>query len=159
MYPSEAEERKRQLPAALSRIWSSRTTTSRRLRLLGGARLGYRVLTAPNGAAALQLVDINLDVRLLFTDVGLPGDEWAAARRGSPPAASQSIGALYDRLCPKCRHSSGQARPGCQVDRQTSLLTLPWVARIQRVLGGIRPVLMTQREANAVHQFPWAIRL
>jgi hypothetical protein len=31
------------------------------------------VLTALKGAAALQLLDINRDVRLLFTDVGLPG--------------------------------------------------------------------------------------
>jgi CheY-like chemotaxis protein len=34
---------------------------------------GYSVLTAPNGAVALQLLDTNPDVRLLFTDVGLPG--------------------------------------------------------------------------------------
>lgn len=31
------------------------------------------MLTAPNGASALQLLDSNPDVRLLFTDVGLAG--------------------------------------------------------------------------------------
>ena len=34
---------------------------------------GYRVLTASNAAAALQSFDTNPDIRLLFTDVGLPG--------------------------------------------------------------------------------------
>jgi len=35
--------------------------------------LGYRVLEAPDGAAALRLLQRELAVRLLFTDVGLPG--------------------------------------------------------------------------------------
>ena len=35
--------------------------------------LGYRVLEAPTGAAALQLLERHEGVRLLFTDVGLPG--------------------------------------------------------------------------------------
>ena len=34
---------------------------------------GYRVLTAPNGASALHLLDMEPPVDLLFTDVGLPG--------------------------------------------------------------------------------------
>jgi PAS domain S-box-containing protein len=34
---------------------------------------GYRVLTAPDAEVALQLLDAAQDVRLLFTDVGLPG--------------------------------------------------------------------------------------
>jgi PAS domain S-box-containing protein len=35
--------------------------------------LGYRVLTAADGAAALRLVEREPDLRLMFTDVGLPG--------------------------------------------------------------------------------------
>jgi CheY-like chemotaxis protein len=35
--------------------------------------LGYGVLSAPNGRAALQLLDAHPELRLLFTDVGLPG--------------------------------------------------------------------------------------
>jgi PAS domain S-box-containing protein len=35
--------------------------------------LGYSVLSAPDGASALRLLDSHLDVSLLFTDVGLPG--------------------------------------------------------------------------------------
>ncbi|HUC73113.1 MAG TPA: ATP-binding protein [Stellaceae bacterium] len=35
--------------------------------------LGYRVLTAEDGASALRLLDAHREVRLLFTDVGLPG--------------------------------------------------------------------------------------
>jgi len=35
--------------------------------------LGYSVLSAPDGASALRLLDSNRGVSLLFTDVGLPG--------------------------------------------------------------------------------------
>jgi CheY-like chemotaxis protein len=35
--------------------------------------LGYRVLEAPNGKAALELLQSHPEVDLLFTDVGLPG--------------------------------------------------------------------------------------
>ena len=34
---------------------------------------GYRVLEASNGIAALELLEAEKGVRLLFTDVGLPG--------------------------------------------------------------------------------------
>jgi PAS domain S-box-containing protein len=35
--------------------------------------LGYRVLTAADGATALRLVESEPDVKLMFTDIGLPG--------------------------------------------------------------------------------------
>ena len=35
--------------------------------------LGYTILEAENGQAALQLIDTRPEIRLLFTDVGLPG--------------------------------------------------------------------------------------
>jgi CheY-like chemotaxis protein len=35
--------------------------------------LGYSVLSAPDGASALRLLDSHREVSLLFTDVGLPG--------------------------------------------------------------------------------------
>ena len=51
--------------------------------------LGYRVLEAETGAAALQLLDHHPEINLLFTDVGLPGGmngrqlaDAARARRG-----------------------------------------------------------------------------
>ncbi len=37
------------------------------------AELGYRVLEAPNGPSALEVLERQPDVALLFTDVGLPG--------------------------------------------------------------------------------------
>ncbi|HYM02682.1 MAG TPA: PAS domain S-box protein, partial [Stellaceae bacterium] len=37
-------------------------------------QLGYRVIEASEGNAALRLLEIEPDVRLLFADVGLPGD-------------------------------------------------------------------------------------
>ena len=36
-------------------------------------KLGYRVVEAPEGPAALRLLDAEPGIRLLFTDVGLPG--------------------------------------------------------------------------------------
>jgi CheY-like chemotaxis protein len=35
--------------------------------------LGYRVIEAPDGPTALRLLDAESELRLLFTDVGLPG--------------------------------------------------------------------------------------
>jgi PAS domain S-box-containing protein len=35
--------------------------------------LGYGVIAAPNGARALEILDEHAELRLLFTDVGLPG--------------------------------------------------------------------------------------
>jgi CheY-like chemotaxis protein len=35
--------------------------------------LGYSVLSAPDGASALRLLDSNREVSLVFTDIGLPG--------------------------------------------------------------------------------------
>jgi CheY-like chemotaxis protein len=35
--------------------------------------LGYRVIAAPDARAALRMLEQSPDVRLLFTDVGLPG--------------------------------------------------------------------------------------
>lgn len=35
--------------------------------------LGYRVMEAPNGPAALDVLETKADISLLFTDVGLPG--------------------------------------------------------------------------------------
>lgn len=37
--------------------------------------LGYRVVEAPDGPAALQLLEADPSIRLLFTDVGLPGGQ------------------------------------------------------------------------------------
>jgi CheY-like chemotaxis protein len=53
------------------------------------SELGYRVLEAANGAAALQILERHPEVVLLFTDVGLPGGMNGrqladAARKGRP---------------------------------------------------------------------------
>jgi CheY-like chemotaxis protein len=37
------------------------------------SELGYTVLSAENGAAGLRVLSANPDIRVLFTDVGLPG--------------------------------------------------------------------------------------
>jgi CheY-like chemotaxis protein len=35
--------------------------------------LGYRVLEAPNAGAALEILDRQQDIQLMFSDIGLPG--------------------------------------------------------------------------------------
>ena len=35
--------------------------------------LGYDVIDAPDGSSGLRLLDAHRDIKLLFTDVGLPG--------------------------------------------------------------------------------------
>ncbi|WP_206950999.1 hybrid sensor histidine kinase/response regulator [Trinickia acidisoli] len=63
---------------------SVRTSTTDMLR-----ELGYRVVTAADGASALRLVGERPEIRLLFTDVGLPGGmngrQLADAVRASRP--------------------------------------------------------------------------
>ena len=63
---------------------SVRTSTSDMLR-----ELGYRVVMAADGASALRLVGERPEIRLLFTDVGLPGGmngrQLADAARSSRP--------------------------------------------------------------------------
>jgi CheY-like chemotaxis protein len=48
------------------------------------AELGYRVLMASDGAAAMELLDQHRDVRLLFSDIVMPGSMSGLdlARRG-----------------------------------------------------------------------------
>ena len=53
--------------------------------------LGYQVLEAPNGKIALDLLEQHPDVRLLFTDIGLPG---GMNGRQLPDAARQRHPAL-----------------------------------------------------------------
>ena len=52
--------------------------------------LGYRVLEAPDGAAALRLLDGGVQVDMLVADVGSPGGRiggrWWMWRTGAGPA-------------------------------------------------------------------------
>jgi CheY-like chemotaxis protein len=49
--------------------------------------LGYEVLTAPDAAAVLWILEENPGVRLLFTDIGLPGALNSVSwRRSESPA-------------------------------------------------------------------------
>ena len=49
------------------------TNPVRRLTIETLSSMGYRVLEAPDGAAALEILRRNKDVALLFTDLVLPG--------------------------------------------------------------------------------------
>jgi CheY-like chemotaxis protein len=54
---------------------------------------GYEVLTARDGAAAMQLLDGASDVDLLFTDIRMPGkmDGWELARQARSRRSSLPV--------------------------------------------------------------------
>ncbi len=96
---------------------------------------GYRVLTAPNGAAALQVLGSEPEVDLLFTDVGLPGG-----------LDGRQLGDQVKRLRPdlKIVFTTGYTRNAIihqgRLDRGIEWIGKPFtyaalVAKIQRVLG------------------------
>ena len=68
------------------------------------AILDNSVLSAPDGASALRLLDSHHEVSLLFTDVGLPGGMHRA------PTAGTSRGGLRD---PSRRRRTTLRRAGC----------------------------------------------
>ena len=112
--------------------------------------LGYRVLEAGNGAAALQLLERNPAVRLLFTDVGLPGgmtgrnlaDEAQKLRPGLPVLFTTG----YAR---NAIVHGGRLDPGVQLvtkpfDRQTL------ATRLREALDSVPPacrILLVEDEA------------
>src|SRR5690349_6493858 len=57
-------------PGKAKPCWSSKTI---RYTVEMVSDLGYQVVSAPDGRAALQVLDAHPELRLLFTDVGLPG--------------------------------------------------------------------------------------
>ncbi len=96
---------------------------------------GYRVLTAANGATALQVLGSEPEVHLLFTDVGLPGG-----------LNGRQLGDEVKRLRPdlKILFTTGYTRNAIihqgRLDRDIEWIGKPFtyaalVAKIQRVLG------------------------
>ena len=98
--------------------------------------LGYHVLEAPNAGAALEILDRQADVHLLFTDIGLPGamngrqlsDE--ARRRRSGLKVLLATGYAGNAII-----HAGRLEPG------VSLMTKPFIfadltKRVRSALGG-----------------------
>jgi PAS domain S-box-containing protein len=96
---------------------------------------GYRVLTAPNGATALQVLGSEPEIDLLFTDVGLPGG-----------LNGRQLGDQVKQLRPdlKIVFTTGYTRNAIihqgRLDRDIEWIGKPFtyaalVAKIQRVLG------------------------
>jgi CheY-like chemotaxis protein len=72
---------------------------------------GFRVVEAQNAAAALKVLETRDDVRLLFTDVQMPGTLEGmdlVSARGSPTLAPR-LTCNYIRS--KEAHSGGNSRP------------------------------------------------
>ena len=98
--------------------------------------LGYRVLTASDGTAALRLLQENGDINLLFTDVGLP-----------PPYNGRQLAEEVRRARPDLRvlFTTGYARNAIvhhgRLDADVDLIVKPYTqadlaAKIRAVLEG-----------------------
>jgi CheY-like chemotaxis protein len=96
---------------------------------------GYQVVTASNAAAALQLLDTNPEVRLLFTDVGLPGG--MNGRQLADEARRRLPGLLVLFTTGYTRNAiihHGRLDPGVELIGKPFTYTA-LAARIQRVLA------------------------
>jgi PAS domain S-box-containing protein len=105
--------------------------------------LGYRVLTAADGAAALRLVESEPEVRLMFTDIGLPGGlngrEVADAARRIRPSLKVLFTTGYAR---NAIIHQGRLDPGVE------LLGKPFTAPV--LAARIHHLLARQDETRAV---------
>jgi PAS domain S-box-containing protein len=99
--------------------------------------LGYRVIDAPDGPTGLRLLDVHREIKLLFTDVGLPGG--MNGRQLADEAQRRKAGL-------KVLFTSGYARNAIvhhgRLDPGVELLVKPFTyaglaARIRRVLDGL----------------------
>lgn len=59
------------------------------------AQLGYKVLTASNGDAAVELIDSDVPIDLLFTDVVMPGDVKSVELAQRAAARSPAVPTLF----------------------------------------------------------------
>ena len=111
---------------------------------------GYRVLEAVNAAEALTLLESRHDVRLVFTDVEMPGslDGFALAR-------------IVDMRFPgiKVIVTSGRMTPGAgDLPKGTRFLPKPYppsalVGAVREMLdGSAKPIMVPPQDAPAVEQ-------
>jgi PAS domain S-box-containing protein len=99
--------------------------------------LGYRVLEAPDGAAALRLLETEVEVNLLFTDVVLPGGMTGAQVATAARGLRQGLKVLF---------TTGYARNAIfhhgRLDRGVQLITKPFTfeelaAKVRDILDGL----------------------
>ncbi|SAL22993.1 PAS/PAC sensor hybrid histidine kinase [Caballeronia terrestris] len=104
--------------------------------------LGYEVLKAPDGDAALKLIESGLDIDLLFTDVVMPGEVKSAELARRAAACSPPIAVLF---------TSGYTRDVIfhqgKLDRGVSLLNKPY--RRDDLARKIRAALEKNRARRA----------
>ena len=106
--------------------------------------LGYRVLAASSGSAALEVLEREGSVDLLFTDVIMPGGmngrELADGSDAPPPGAARAV---CDGLQPQCHHPSRPSRSGGAPDQQTLRAgsTERQVAGASGQLAAIKPIV------------------
>jgi len=101
-------------------------------------QLGYKVLTAADGDAALEFVDSDLQIDLLFTDVVMPGTVKSVALARRAALRSSAIPVLF---------TSGYTRDEIfhhgKLDAGVTLLSKPY--RRDDLAGKVRGVLNAHR--------------
>jgi DNA-binding response OmpR family regulator len=85
--------------------------------------LGYQVLSAPDGAAAVALVDSGVPVDLVFTDVIMPGDVSSLALRDHVRRKLPHAQVLFTSGC-----AEGVLTHEGKVDAAVNLLQKPYNA-------------------------------
>ena len=115
-------------------------------------QLGYKVLTAADGDAALEFVDSDLQIDLLFTDVVMPGTVKSVELAQRAALRSPAIPVLF---------TSGYTRDEIfhhgKLDAGVTLLSKPY--RRDDLASKVRGVLNAHRAklANAVTDTPYAV--
>jgi CheY-like chemotaxis protein len=115
-------------------------------------QLGYKVLTAADGDAALEFVDSDLQIDLLFTDVVMPGTVKSVELAKRAALRSPAIPVLF---------TSGYTRDEIfhhgKLDAGVTLLSKPY--RRDDLASKVRGVLNAHRAklANAVTDTPYAV--
>ncbi len=123
------------------------------LRMLAGDILtenaGYRVIEAVNADEALILLESRHDVRLVFTDVNMPG-----------PLNGFALAPIADMRFPgtKVIVTSGQDQPGVgDLPKGTRFLPKPYtpsalITMVQEMLGEVAKPMMIPLDAATVEQ-------
>ena len=97
--------------------------------------LGYAAIEAADGASGLKVLQSDVRIDLLITDVGLPGGmngrQMADAARAEPPRPE---GAVHHRLCRECRDRQRSLEPGMHVLSQAVSRWNRWL-RIKSIIA------------------------
>ncbi|HTH60802.1 MAG TPA: response regulator [Paraburkholderia sp.] len=108
------------------------------------AQLGYTVLTAPNGDAALEFIHSDMPIDLLFTDVIMPGNVKSGELAKRAAAREPPVPVLFTS-----GHTRNEIFHHGKLDASVTLLSKPY--RRDELALKVRNVIDSHRAALAAH--------